>query len=150
MTSVSSRLIQPADLVYLGAFRLPEGAERPRTFAYGGNAMTFRPGGDPAGSSDGFPGSLFITGHDRLPYGELPDGSQVAEVSIPAPVNSRELADLPIAVLLQDFHDVAAGHFTQMAEIVRIGMAYLQTGRLYVLELFADEARPVVHVWEVR
>jgi hypothetical protein len=23
-------------------------------------------------------------------------------------------------------------------------------GRLYVLELFADEAGPVVHVWEVR
>ena len=30
------------------------------SFAYGGNAMTFNPNGDPAGPRDGFPGSLFI------------------------------------------------------------------------------------------
>lgn len=124
-TQTAARLFQPADLVYLGAFRLPEGVERPRTFEYGGNAMTFRPNGDPTGPADGFPGSLFITGHDRLPYGELPDGSQVAEVNIPAPVNSRNLADLPVAAFLQNFRAVAAGHFTRMEEIVRIGMAYL-------------------------
>ncbi len=123
--TISSGLVQPSDLVYLGAFRLPDDAERPRTFAYGGNAMTFRPNGDPTGPSDGFPGSLFITGHDRLPYGELPDGSQVAEVNIPAPVRSRDVADLPSATFLQGFHDVAAGHFVQMEEIVRIGMQYL-------------------------
>ena len=123
--TVSSSLVQPADLVYLGAFRLPDDGDRPFTFAYGGNAMTFRPNGDPAGPADGFPGSLFIIGHDRLPYGELPDGSQVAEVNIPAPVNSRNVNDLPVAAFLQGFHDVAAGHFTRMEEIVRIGMAYL-------------------------
>jgi len=62
--------LQPADVSYLGAFRLPGDGERPETFAYGGNAMTFDPGGDSAGSDDGFPGSLFITGHERMPYGE--------------------------------------------------------------------------------
>ena len=118
-------LIRPEDLEYLGAFRLPEGGERPRTFAYGGNAMTFSPNGDPSGLNDGFPGSLFITGHDRLPYGELPDGGQVAEVSIPDPVSSRSLADLNRAEFLQDFHNVAAGHFTQMEEIPRIGLLCL-------------------------
>ena len=118
-------LVQPADLVYLGAFRLPDEGDRPLTFAYGGNAMTFNPNGDSSGPADGFPGSLFITGHDRLPYGELPDGSQVAEVDIPVPVNSRNLNDLPVAAFLQGFHEVAAGHFTRMDEIVRIGMAYL-------------------------
>ena len=81
-------LLQPADFEYLGAFRLPIGGERPLTFAYGGNAMTFNPDGDPSGAGDGFPGSLFITGHDRLAYGELPDGSQVAELDIPIPVIS--------------------------------------------------------------
>ncbi|MBN1992497.1 MAG: right-handed parallel beta-helix repeat-containing protein, partial [Anaerolineae bacterium] len=36
-------LVQPADLVYRGAFRLPGGDTPPQTFAYGGNAMTFNP-----------------------------------------------------------------------------------------------------------
>lgn len=124
-SSNSTQRIQPGDLQYLGAFRLPDDAARPHTFEYGGNAMTFNPSGDPSGAPDGFPGSLFITGHDRLPYGELPDGSQVAEVNIPAPLNSRNVADLPVAAFLQGFHNVAAGHFTQMEEIVRIGMTYL-------------------------
>ncbi len=34
-------LIQPSDLKYVGAIRLPGGEDRPKTFAYGGNAMTF-------------------------------------------------------------------------------------------------------------
>jgi hypothetical protein len=118
-------VVDPQDLEYLGAFRLPAGGERPYTFAYGGNAMTFNPDGDPSGADDGFPGSLFITGHDRLPYGELPDGSQVAEVNIPAPVISPDLNSLNRAEFIQDFQNVTAGHFTEMEEIVRIGMQYL-------------------------
>ena len=116
--------LQPTDLTYLGAFRLPGGDDRPQTFAYGGNAMTFNPDGDPD-SQDGFPGSLFVMGHDRMPYGDLPDGNQVAELSIPAPVNSRNLADLPYAGFIQDFHDVAAGIFTELDEIPKAGMQYL-------------------------
>jgi len=116
--------LQPSDLTYLGAFRLPGGDDPPQTFAYGGNAMTFNPDGDP-GSQDDFPGSLFVMGHDRMPYGDLPDGSQVAELSIPAPVNSRDLADLPYAGFIQEFHDVAAGFFTELDEIPKVGMQYL-------------------------
>jgi len=119
-------LIQPGDLVYLGAFRLPGGDTRPQTFAYGGNAMTFNPNGD-AGSTDEFPGSLFIMGHDRLAYGELPDGNQVAEISIPAPVVSDNLAALNQAAFLQGFHDVTTGFFTTLEELPRIGMQYLDT-----------------------
>jgi hypothetical protein len=126
-TVIPSRLIQPSDLEYLGAFRLPDDAERPRTFEYGGNAMTFNPNGDPSGPANGFPGSLFITGHDRLPYGELPDGSQVAEIRIPVPVVSENLADLNQAEFIQGFHDVAEGFFTELEEIPRIGMVYLDT-----------------------
>jgi hypothetical protein len=125
--SLPGEVIDPQNLEYLGAFRLPAGGERPFTFAYGGNAMTFNTAGDPDGPEDGFPGSLFITGHDRLPYGELPDGSQVAEVSIPAPLASRDLDSLSRAAFLQDFTDVTAGHFAEMEEIVRIGMLYLDT-----------------------
>ncbi len=32
----SGQVITPADLEYLGAFRLPGGEDRPQTFAYGG------------------------------------------------------------------------------------------------------------------
>ena len=120
-----AQLVQPGDFQYLGAFRLPAGDERPRTFAYGGNAMTFNPNGDPSGPDDGFPGSLFVTGHDRLPYGELPEGSQVAEISIPLPVKSGSLDDLNQAGFLQGFQNVAEGFFTELEEIPRIGMQYL-------------------------
>lgn len=133
---ISGDVIDPANLEYLGAFRLPEGRNRPYTFEYGGNAMTFNPNGDPNGSADGFPGSLFITGHDRMPYSELPDGSQVAEVDIPVPVNARDIASLSRAGFLQDFQDVTAGHFTEMEEIVRTGLLYLDT----------PETGPLIHI----
>lgn len=120
----SSELVQANDLVYVGAFRLPGGDTPPQTFAYGGNAMTFNPDGDPA-STDGYPGSLFVIGHDRLAYGGLPDGSQVAEVSIPVPTNAGEPSGLPQASFIQDFADVTAGFFTQMEEIPKSGMQYL-------------------------
>jgi hypothetical protein len=123
----ATELVQPEDLVYLGAFRLPHGGERPLTFEYGGNAMTFRPGGDPSGPDDGFPGSLFISGHDRLPYGELPDGSQVAEINILVPLQASAPGQLNTAEFLQGFQNVAAGFFTGLDEIPRLGMAYLDT-----------------------
>ena len=119
------QVIDPLALQYLGAFALPTGGERPRTFEYGGNAMTVNPSGDPQGAQDGFPGSLFITGHDRLPYGDLPDGSLVAEVDIPAPSGVRDPGLLPRASFLQGFSDVTRGHFTRMEEIVRTGLLYL-------------------------
>ncbi len=123
----SGSLVQPADFEYLGAFRLPGGFERPLTFAYGGNAMTFNPNGDLVGPGDGFPGSLYITGHDRMPYGELPDGSQLAEVSIPVPILAGSVDELGQAEFLQEFHDVAEGFFTEFEEIPRIGMQYLDS-----------------------
>lgn len=117
-------LVNPADLVYLGAFRLPGEETPPRTFAYGGNAMTFNPDGDPAGN-DAHPGSLFIMGHDRQAWGSLPDGNQVAEVSIPVPAMAGNPGSLPIAGFLQNFADVTAGYFTGLEEIPKAGMQYL-------------------------
>ena len=122
-----SARVRAEDFEYLGAFRLPGGEDRPLTFAYGGNAMSFNPDGPPAssGAADTLPGSLFITGHDRIAYGDVPDGDQVAEISIPAPVISRNLEDLPSAEFIQDFHDVLAGRFTDLEEIPTVGLAYL-------------------------
>jgi hypothetical protein len=113
-----SNLIQPADFIYRGVFRLPGGDDPPKTFAYGGNAMTFNPEGDSG------KGSLFIIGHDRQPWGGLPDGGQVAEVSIPTPVHSKDLNALNTARFIQNFSNIASGYFTDLEELPRIGMAY--------------------------
>lgn len=115
----------PDAFTYLGAIRLPQVGERPETFDYSGNAMTFNPLGDPAGQTDGFPGSLILTGHDRTAYGEVPDGDQLAELSIPAPVSSKRLADLPEAKILRGFTNSLSGQFTDMEELPRVGLAYL-------------------------
>lgn len=135
-SSAAGSRLQPADLTYLGAFRLPAGGERPLTFEYGGSAMTVNPDGDPAGAADGFAGSLFVMGHDRMAYGELPDGNQVAEVTIPAPVIAADASALPQAAFVQDFHDVAAGYFVGLDEIPRVGLLYLDT----------PATGPVIHV----
>ncbi len=145
-------VLHPADLIYQGAFRLPDTGPRPLTFEYGGNAMTSRPDGDPGGPTDGFPGSLFITGHDRLAYGELPGGGQVAEVDIPRPSLARTLDELPTARFLQPFAEVAAGHFEQLEEIPRIALQYLDhpdTGPLLHLawgQHLQDASSPS-HAW---
>jgi hypothetical protein len=123
----SGLVVRPDQFEYLGAFRLPDGGNRPLTFAYGGGAMTFRPGGDPDGPQDGFPGSLFITGHDRLPYGELPNGDQVAEVDISIPVRADTVEELNRSEFLQGFEDVAHGYFQGLDELPRVGMLYLDT-----------------------
>lgn len=117
--------LQPGDFQYLGAFRLPGGDDRPQTFAYGGAAMAFNPNGDAGGAGDGFPGSLFVVGHDRLAYGELPDGNQLAEVSIPAPVIARQPDALQQARFLQPFQNAARGLFDSLDLIPRVGMVYL-------------------------
>jgi len=122
-----SRLF-PEDMQYLGAFRLPDVGERPLTFAWGGNAMAFRPAGARTGTPDTLPGSLFVMGHDRMAYGELPDGNRIAEIAIPRPVVAEAVANLPVARVLQPLTDVAAGHFPGLDELPRTGLAYLDTG----------------------
>ncbi|MEZ5669741.1 MAG: hypothetical protein R3F55_20340 [Alphaproteobacteria bacterium] len=124
-SAAAQQTIAPESLHYLGAFRLPGGEDRPLTFAYGGNAMTYNPDGDPTGPADGFPGSLFVTGHDRMAYGELPDGDQVAEITIPVPVRASTPAALGEAGFVQPFRDIAAGWFAGLDEIPRVAMQYL-------------------------
>ena len=107
--------VEPECFHYLGAFRLPEGGERPETFQYGGEAMTWLPGD---------PGTLLVMGHNSMPYGELPDGNRVAEVSIPSPVISHDVANLPRAELLTGFLPVFDELFPGMDEIPRAGMEW--------------------------
>ena len=132
----SGDVVNPVDIEYIGAFRLPGGDEPPKTFAYGGNAMTFNPDGDPSGARDSFPGSLFVMGHDRIAYGEVPDGNQVAEVNIPVPINSRNIEELNSAEFIQNFENVTAGYFTDLEEIPKVGMQYLNR----------SETGPKIHI----
>lgn len=112
-----SNLIQPSELTYLGAFRLPDGGSDATTWEYGGQALAYNPDGDPGGDEDGFPGSLFGSGHDVWNY--------IAEVSIPAPIVTEDIEQLPIATTLQDFQDVRGGLFDGFEEMPRVGLEVL-------------------------
>jgi hypothetical protein len=124
---IEADLINPNDLIYLGAFRLPGSGERPYTFAYGGEAMTYNPTGNTGISAKYLPGSLFVMGHNRMPYGELPDGNQIAEITIPTPVIAKSIDELSQADFIQEFHVIDDGTFAVYEEIPRVGMEYLET-----------------------
>jgi hypothetical protein len=128
---VPAQLIQPNELVYVGAFRLPDGPEE-IGWAWSGEALTYYPGGDPSGPDDGYPGSLFGTGHNWNQW--------VSEISIPVPINSREkdVEELSTATTLQDFSNIRASLFAHLDfEIPRVGLEYLPaqgeqaTGKLH-------------------
>ena len=116
--SIPPGALAPDSLIYLGAFRLPDDSGG-LGWDYSGQGMTFYPGGDPNGEDDGFPGSLFVVGHDHQ--------LQVAEISIPQPVNSRNLEQLNFAGTLQPFADLTAGLMNPEMEIPVMGIAYLES-----------------------
>jgi len=128
---IPSGLLQPSDLTYVGAFRLPDGPpEIGWEWNVSASAMAYYPDGDPQGPLDGYPGSIFGTGHDY--------NQHVSEISIPIPAISagKDVEDLNTATTLQPFHDIRAGLF-QNLEIPRVGLEYLPaqaaqtTGKLY-------------------
>ena len=80
-------LLQPTDITYKGAFRLPAGAA-----AYGGGAMTFRPDGN------GGRGSILISGHGYY--------DQVGEFAMPDPILSSNYSALPEATELRPFASI--------------------------------------------
>jgi hypothetical protein len=111
--------ILPEDLVYLGAFRLPDVmGEHEFSWAWSGEALAFCPVGDPYGEEDGHPGSLFATGHNW--------NQHVSEISIPLPVISefKDILQLNMASTLQPFQDIRGDMFGEL-EIPRAGLAYL-------------------------
>lgn len=115
--SNQTQRIQPSDLIYRGAFRLPAGTSDVKTWAWGGYAMTYYPGGDASGPPDGHPGSIYGTGHAWE--------HQVSEISIPVPVisASKSVDELNTASTLQGFQDVLN---VSNLEIPRTAIAYLQ------------------------
>ena len=113
----TTAVIAPSDLVYLGAFRLPQPTGG-SNWEYSGYAATYYPRGDAGGSKDAFPGSIFAVGHDHQ--------QMVSEINIPVPVVSAEknLRELNAAETLQPFRDIRGGKFGGL-EIPRAGIEYL-------------------------
>ncbi|MFC2025883.1 hypothetical protein ACFLUC_01680 [Chloroflexota bacterium] len=129
LTDLSENLVNPDEFEYLGAFRLPPSSDE-LGWGYSGYAMTYYPQGDPQGENDGFPGSLYVLGHDHT--------QTIAEISIPTPVISqlKNPVDLPFASMLQPFYDIRGDMYPYL-EIPRAGLAYLPphgdqtSGKLY-------------------
>lgn len=139
-------ILQPADLVYQGAFRLPGGTFDKKSWEWGGHSMTYYPEGDPNGPDDGYPGSIFATGHAH----EM----QVSEINIPAPKisSTKNLAELNTASTLQGFQDILD---VSNLEMPRSGLEYLPkqgaqtTARLYFCWGYHLQEEPpaLTHGW---
>lgn len=91
-------LVQQADLVYEGAFRLPAGGSQPATFDGGGLGLAYNQTNH----------SLFVSGHVN--------GGYIAEVNIPTPSMSTSVGSLPVATFRQSFADPLAGKRCQVGD----------------------------------
>ena len=99
--TTTARLIQPADVVYAGAFRMPTGTLGGSTFSYGGRALSFYK--DPSTGKR----TLFMQGHGYYP-------GQVAQVEIPATLGTGSWSGLPTAKVMQNFADVTEGNVNKV------------------------------------
>jgi len=104
--SYPENTIKDDNIVYLGAFVLPDDGEREQEmFSYGGEAMCYNPAND----------SLFISGHGWHTY--------VAEISIPQPLLSKDILELNGSQTISDFTDIKGTLFDEWTmEIPRVGL----------------------------
>jgi hypothetical protein len=123
--AVSGSLIQPGDLVYQGAFRLPD-TDDDLGWGWSGHAMAYYPDGDASGPNDGTPGSLFAAGHNHKQW--------ISEISIPVPIlsQSKNVKELNTAKTLQPFANIRGTLFDHLAgfedfpgTLAKAGLAYL-------------------------
>ena len=90
-------LLTESSLQYLGGFRLPAGQTNGVDFSFGGRVIALNPEGP----------SMFVASLR----------GSVAEVTIPVPVHSANVSELPIASLVQPFADPTEGHLRDVASI---------------------------------
>lgn len=94
-------VISPDTIHYKGAFRVPSDyADFQLSWNYNAGGLVYYSGGDPNGPDDGYPGSLFGTGHVYQ--------CAISEISIPEPVISEShiLSELNSAQTFQPFTKV--------------------------------------------
>lgn len=107
-------LVQPGELLWAGAFRLPLGAFGTSRFDYGGWALAYHAANN----------SLFVVGHEYQQH--------VAEINIPTPVQGTALGALPVASVRQVFADATEGRMSQIGgyPVYRMGGLLVHAGRL--------------------
>lgn len=114
----SAPLLQQGDLVYEGAFRVPDVGSDGSTFSYGGTGLGFNPNSR----------TLFLTGHKNYQLS--------AEISIPTPQNTGSYNTLPEATLVQPFRDALEGRRSSIDpgenNGIRIGGHLVHGGKLYI------------------
>ena len=104
-------LLSSSGLEYVGGFRVPAETVNGASFSYGGQALAYDPSTN----------SLFISNRNY-----------VAEVSIPAPVNSSDVNAMPFARLLQPFEDPTEGHLRDISDSdVKMDSLMVYGNRLY-------------------
>lgn len=135
--------IGPKDLIYRGAFRLPDGPDE-IAWQWSGGGLTVNPSGNHGA------GSLFGFGHSWNYF--------VSEVSIPQPVISKRknLRDLPVASIIQEFADISGkpGRHGERHDMRVGGLEYLSgrgkpyAGKLhFAWGLHGDYHRVPTHGW---
>jgi hypothetical protein len=85
----------PGDLQYIGGFRLPAHTTGGDDFSFGGHPIAVNPATN----------SLFVGSYR----------GNVAEVSIPAPVNTSNVTAMPFASFLQPFADPTEGRLSEVS-----------------------------------
>jgi hypothetical protein len=104
--------VASTDIVYVGGFRLPAEEVDGTSFSFGGMPIAYNPGND----------SLFVGAR----------GSAVAEVTIPPPVNTSRVEELPFAKYLQPFRDPTEGRIRDLAnDGAYVSGLLVHDGRLY-------------------
>ena len=100
----ASYLINPEkDFEYKGAFRLP-GQSGNSQWEYGGGGLTFDKNGDNS-NDDQYPGALIGLGHVY----QMPSASKI---TIPTPVISSNVQDLPVAQTIVPFTNLREANFS--------------------------------------
>ncbi len=122
ITKVDELLVYPESLVRVGAFRLPDSED----YAYGGG-LAFNPAGN------GGAGSLFVRGSSA---GQSP--FRVAEISIPTPVNSNSLGDLPRPTVLQALADPTNGTLAEIGSDYRALSGLVVDGGRLILSAYVS------------
>jgi hypothetical protein len=89
-------LVKRSDIEYIGSFALPQGDYGESRFGFSGRAVTVYT--EPDGTK-----TLFMEGHDW-------NSGTVGQVQIPDElVKSQDWDELPVADVLQDFHEISDG-----------------------------------------
>lgn len=112
-------LVTANNLVFEGAFQLPAGTFGGADFAYDGHVLAYNPGRN----------SLFIGSLSKM----------VAEISIPAPVKSSNVAVLPTPTVLAPFTDptenrlgtISEGQLMKLGGLLVFGQRLIGTAYIY-------------------